>query len=86
MVDAGVSQGLDHDTALRLTLQTIEGAAQMVRDTDKDLSTLIANVCSPGGTTIQAINCFDESGLGKIVAEGMARCAKRSAELSEEMK
>ena len=86
MVDAGVSQGLDYDSALKLTLQTFDGAVQMVRATNKDLSTLIDNVCSPGGTTIQAINRFNEGDLDKIVADGMAKCAARSAELSKELK
>ena len=83
MVDAGVKLGLSEENAKELALQTFDGAVEMVRTTGKPLSELIDNVCSPGGTTIQAINCFDENNLSKIVSKAMERCARRSAELSE---
>lgn len=86
MAESGAKLGLSEDISLRLALQTFEGAVEMVRTTQKPLDELIKNVCSPGGTTIQAINHFDEAGLGDVISKGMEKCAKRSAELSLENK
>ena len=82
MIDEGDALGLDEKISETLTLQTFEGAVKMVEERTTDIDTLIKNVCSKGGTTIEAVNCFAENNLDKIIAEGMKRCEKRSKELS----
>lgn len=83
MIRGGVDAGLDEEVAQKLTLATVQGAAEMVRRSSDSLDTLIDKVCSKGGTTIQAVNCFDEKDLDGVVREGMARCVARSKELGK---
>lgn len=83
MIRGGVDAGLEEQVAKKLTLATVRGAAEMVKRSSDSLDILIDKVCSKGGTTIQAVNCFDEKDLDGAVREGMARCVARSKELGK---
>jgi pyrroline-5-carboxylate reductase len=83
LIDAGVKQGLTKDEAKVLAIQTVIGGAEMVQDSEKPLSELIMNVCSKGGTTIEAIKVFEDNNFRGIISDAVAACVKRSKELSE---
>lgn len=83
LVDAGIKQGLTKDEAKMLAVQTVLGGAEMVQHSEKPLSELIMNVCSKGGTTIEAVKVFEENNFRGIVSDAVAACVKRSKELSE---
>ena len=57
------------------------GCAEMLKSSPKDLDTLINDVCSYKGTTIEGVNVFDESKLDDIVFEASEKCANRGREL-----
>ena len=82
MQQAGEALGLDSETAKKLTLQTALGAARMALESDDDPATLRRKVTSPGGTTEQAINTFNEGGLSALVNKAMKAASDRSEELS----
>ncbi|MDE6550744.1 MAG: pyrroline-5-carboxylate reductase [Clostridia bacterium] len=82
MIKGGIDGGLSEESSKALTLATVIGAAEMVKHSSESLDVLIDRVCSKGGTTIQAVNCYDECNLDGIIREGMKRCFNRSAELS----
>ena len=54
----------------------------MLLESDKPLSELILNVCSKGGTTIEAVKVLEEKNFRGIVSEAVDACVKRSKELS----
>lgn len=83
LIDAGVKQGLTADEAKLLALQTVWGSCSMLMETDKPLSELIMNVCSKGGTTIEAVKVFEQKNFRGIVSDAVEACVKRSKELSE---
>lgn len=83
MIRGGIDAGLEEQVAKKLTLATVSGAAEMVKRSSDSLDILIDKVCSKGGTTIQAVSCFDEKDLDGAVREGMARCVARSKELGK---
>ena len=83
MIRGGIDAGLEEQVAKKLTLATVSGAAEMVKRSSDNLDILIDKVCSKGGTTIQAVNCFDEKDLDGAIREGMARCVARSKELGK---
>lgn len=85
MIDAGVKQGLNHQQASLLAKQTALGASQLAAQSDLDVATLRKNVTSPKGTTEQAIKTFEGHQLRYIVDDAMQACAKRAAELSDEL-
>ena len=85
MIDAGVAQGLDRDTATELALQTGLGAARMALENDVDLVELRRRVTSPGGTTQAAVESFEARGLRQQVTDAMAAAAARAETMAKEM-
>lgn len=83
MVRTAAALGLDPDQALRLTAQTMEGAAKMLLETGKTAQELTRQVCSPGGTTLAALSAFDEYHLEAMVEQAMRRCVHRAEELGQ---
>ena len=84
MIDAGVSLGLDQDTATRLTLQTAYGAARMAQESDASPGVLRQNVTSPGGTTAAALGVMQDAGLTATVKKALTAADTRAAELARE--
>lgn len=88
MARAAADQGLDADAAARLAVQCCAGAARLAGDAgDADdsgpqaLAQLRRRVCSPGGTTLAALQSLDDSGLGDAVRRAMDAARARAAEL-----
>ena len=81
-MEAGVKQGLSNEDAKKLAVNTMIGSGKMIfENSDKSLDELIAAVCSKGGTTIEAINDFNDNGLCTITDEAVSACVKRAEEL-----
>ncbi len=79
---AGVRAGLKRDDALRMAAQAMLGSAKMVLESGKHPSQLRDDVCSPGGTTIEAVYALDRAGFEGIVADAVGQCIKKSEEMS----
>lgn len=84
MTQAGVEQGLTHQTSKNLAIQTALGAATLAQQSDSDLVQLRKNVTSPGGTTEQAIHYFENNGLRELIKMAMAACRNRAKELADQ--
>ncbi len=80
---AGEANGLDRKTAQELAVKTFEGACAMLRSAGKTPQQLIKDVCSPGGTTLEAMKVFEERDVRGIIDEAVSACVRRSKELSE---
>lgn len=85
MIEAGVGQGLERETATELALQTALGAARMASENEVDLVELRRRVTSPGGTTQAAIESFEGAGLRQVVSNAMQAAADRAEEMAREM-
>lgn len=83
MAQAGVAAGLQKEFAQQLALQTMRGTAAVLQETGQDPQEFIQGVCSPGGTTIQAIQVFEQAGLRQIVDSAIQAAIKRAEELGE---
>lgn len=83
MIKAGIDGGMDPALARDLTVQTVLGAAAMVKTTQEDPAELRRKVTSPNGTTQAAIEVFDRLGMGEAVTAGIRRCVERAAEIGE---
>ncbi|MGH8012823.1 MAG: pyrroline-5-carboxylate reductase [Candidatus Binataceae bacterium] len=81
MADAGVSEGLPTELAVRMALKTVRGAEENMRQSRLDPAELIRVVASPGGTTEAALRKFAEAGFSDIVANALHAAAERSREL-----
>ncbi|WP_080840998.1 pyrroline-5-carboxylate reductase [Cohnella massiliensis] len=83
MIAAGVAQGLSPEAAHALTVQTVRGAAEMVRQTGESPADLRRKVTSPNGTTQAAIETMDRLGFVETVGRALDRCAARAAEMGQ---
>jgi pyrroline-5-carboxylate reductase len=83
LADAGVLCGLPRTQAVKLAAQTLLGSAKMVLDTGSHPGALKDAVCSPGGTTIEAVKSLEEDGFRGSVIKAVERCAKKSQSLGK---
>jgi pyrroline-5-carboxylate reductase len=81
LADGGVREGLRRDIAHALAVQTVVGAALMVRETGEHPAILRDRVCSPGGTAITGVSTLENKGLRTTLMEAVSAAAKRSREL-----
>ena len=77
MGDGAVRLGLPRDAAYELAAQTMIGAGKMVLETKAHPGALKDAVCSPAGSTIEAIYEFEKHGFRGIVIAAMDACAEK---------
>ena len=81
MMQYGVQAGIPRDTALEMAAQSVLGSALMVLSTGEHPSVLRDAVCSPGGTTIDAVCVLEEKGFKSAAIEAMKACADKSSRM-----
>ncbi|WP_058485413.1 pyrroline-5-carboxylate reductase [Defluviitalea phaphyphila] len=82
MADAGVLQGLPRKLAYKLASQTVLGSAKMVLETKKHPGDLKDAVCSPGGTTIEAVSVLEKTGFRSSIIEAMKACFEKTKKMN----
>ncbi len=82
LAKAVVDHGMAPELAKKFAAQTVLGAAKMVLESDVSPEQLKINVCSPGGTTIEAVKVFDECDLEGIVKKAVTACIEKSKRMS----
>ena len=81
MADAGVRDGLARDTAYRLAAQSILGSAKMVLESGMHPGVLKDMVCSPKGTTIEAVAELEKRGFRAALIEAIKKCNEKANNL-----
>lgn len=81
MADAAVSEGMPRPQAYKFAAQAVMGSAKMVLDLGKHPGELKDMVCSPAGTTIEAVRVLEERGFRSALIEAMKSCADVSRNL-----
>ena len=84
MIEGGVMLGLPRDVANELVLQTVYGAATMLRETNEHPTVLREQVTSPGGTTVAALRQFDDFKVRAAFLSAMEAARDRSRELGQQ--
>ena len=81
---AGERQGLPAEIAMPLTLQTVVGTAEMLRQLALDPEALVEMVSSRGGTTVAGRAVLEASGVADTLEQTLAAATERSRELGEQ--
>ncbi len=84
LIEEAVSEGMDRKQARIFAAQAVIGAAKMVLESEEDPQKLCENVCSPGGTTIEAVKTLKEKNFEGIVRESFKACTDKSKLMSGE--
>lgn len=82
MIEAGVLLGLPRATATELTVQTLYGAATMIRETGQHPTVLREQVSSPGGTSVAALRALEDHKVRAAFLTAIEAAAHRSAQLA----
>jgi len=82
MMRTAEALGLAEDVARDLTIATVRGAAQLLKETGEDPAVLRARVTSKGGTTEAALKVMENEGIAAAFAAALRAAHDRSRELS----
>ncbi|MDP1772892.1 MAG: pyrroline-5-carboxylate reductase [Methylobacter sp.] len=85
MEKAALELGLSQQTARLLVQQTALGAAKIALESAESPEQLRKRVTSPGGTTQQAIETFEQGGFTELVSKALHAARDRSIEMSKQM-
>lgn len=86
LINGAVNNGMDKASARVFAAQSVMGAAKMVLETDVEPSILRDNVCSPGGTTIEAVKKLQQLEFEETVEKAFQAAVDKSISMSEERK
>jgi pyrroline-5-carboxylate reductase len=83
MADGAVAAGMPRSQAYKFASQAVMGSAKMVLESGKHPGELKDMVCSPGGTTIEAVKTLEAEGLRNSVIKGIEACIAKSKEMNQ---
>ena len=78
MADAAVLGGMKREKAYKFAAQAVLGSAKLLLETGKHPGELKDMVCSPGGTTIEAIASLEKNGFSGTVIQAIEECMDKS--------
>jgi len=82
MADAAVADGMTRAQSYKFAAQAVLGAAKMVLETETHPGALKDAVCSPGGTTIEAVAMLEQLGLRSTVINAQRACVQKSRDMT----
>ncbi|MFS0575115.1 pyrroline-5-carboxylate reductase [Sporosarcina sp. 179-K 3D1 HS] len=81
MEEAAINKGLSKDVARELIIQTLEGAAAMLKQTKTEPAELRKNITSPGGTTEAGLKALEIRLFKQAIGDCINQAESRSREL-----
>ncbi len=78
LADAAVEGGMPRNQAYAFAAQSVFGSAKLALESGKHPAELKDMVCSPGGTTIEAVRVLEKNGFRSAVIEATAACIEKS--------
>jgi len=83
LADGAVLRGMPRDKAYKFAAQAVYGSAKMVLKTGEHPGVLKDKVCSPGGTTIEAVYSLEMNNFRGSIISAMESCTKKAIEMSK---
>lgn len=81
LADGAVAAGMPRKQAYEFAEQSVMGSAKLMLETGMHPGVLKDMVCSPGGTTIQAVRVLEEKGFRAAVMDAVEACVNKSRDM-----
>lgn len=83
LADGAVLHGMPRDKAYIFAAQAVLGSAKMVIETGKHPGELKDMVCSPGGTTIEAVAVLERKGMRSAIIDAVDACVMKNKNMNK---
>lgn len=83
LAEAGKKLGIEQQSAEKLAVETVLGAARTMKETGKSAQELREMVASPGGTTMEGLKVLEKKKFVEAVVEAVKAAAEKSKKLSQ---
>lgn len=83
LADGAVRAGFNRDDAYTMALQTMYGTSKLLLEKKMHPAVLKDQICSPGGTTIEAVTSLEKTGLRNSVLEAMKAVSEKVSKLGK---
>lgn len=84
LVDAGVYVGFSRAQAKEITIKNLMGVAKILDETGADPRVRVAEMCSPGGVTIEGFRSLQDKGFASSIMESVNSAVEKSRKIQEE--
>ena len=84
LADGGTKIGLANDVAMQLAIQTVLGAAEIMRESKMSPEDLRKMVVTPGGTTAAGLAVMEKLGTRESLIAAIEAATKRGQEMAKE--
>ncbi len=81
LADGVVRYGMSRDLAYLAGAQVMKGSSELYLESKTDPGVLRGNVCSPGGTTIEAVTALEENSFRYAVIEAIEKCVEKAGRM-----
>lgn len=81
LVESGVYLGLSRQESMQIVDALARGSLALAEESKLPLFRLLEQVCSPGGTTIEAITHFDRTGIRGHLIDGVSLACEKGKKL-----
>ena len=81
LADAAVCEGMPRIQAYKFAAQSLLGSAKLVLESGRHPADLKDAVCSPAGTTIEAVAVLEKEGFRNAIIDAARACAKKNREM-----
>ena len=81
LADGAVREGIPRTIAYEIAAQAVSGSARLAADSGLHPGILKDQVCSPGGTTIEAVSTLEEAGFRSAIIRAVSDCTAKAREL-----
>ncbi len=81
LADGAVKCGISRDDAYLAAAQVLNGSSKLYLDSKTHPGELKDRVCSPGGTTIEAVSVLEKNSFRHAVIEAIDKCAEKAGKM-----
>ncbi|MTI67425.1 MAG: pyrroline-5-carboxylate reductase [Firmicutes bacterium] len=83
LADGAVLHGIPREKAYKMAAQAVLGSAKMILETNEHPGKLKDNVCSPSGSTIEAVYTLEKNNFRGTIIAAMESCTTKAIKMNK---